>query len=94
MLAARPALDGQVVEVAVTTRSGGGAGADVGGERQRSTSASGTAVRPCASATGRQDDLPVDDVDAGASAGSAAHAPRRPRLASSIAYGSVTLVSA
>ena len=69
------ALYGQVIKVTVDgTRQGG----------QLSTSLSGIAGRPCASATGWQVSAPSWVCRPWASAGSARSASRQPRLASSI----------
>ena len=79
------ALDGQMVEIAPDRPDQCG---------QLSTSTTGTAARPWASATGAHVTVPACVLSPEAREASPDSAVRQPCLAISIAYGSVTLVSA
>jgi hypothetical protein len=78
-------FDGEVVEIAPDGSGEGG---------QLSTSTSGSAGRPCASATGAQVTLPSWVFRPRANDGSRRSASRQPRFAISTTYGRVTFVSA
>src|SRR5262245_56397194 len=82
----QPALDHQVVQI--------GADGNGDGRAQASTSSSGTNSSSCASATGPYVRGPSQVFSPSERLGSARSASFQPRLASSSAYGMVTLVSA